>query len=276
METPTPCRCPGRIRGSRPRQPGAPRLPGRAGRDRRDAQMAIVHIYSEAPAYRWVDASGEGITALDDIARAALVYLELGRRRREGPALERARLLLETVMYLQTQDGEYHNFLRDRDRDDQQGRTDQLRGLGLVGGPRPASACPRIRRLPNARPGVRGAAPRCLRDSARERSSERWERSPRWRSSLHGVRQPSWPAQGRHRLSSLALLGLTEWYEASRTTATRRLAFRLGQAVAESRAGDGLTYPFGLRPSTTSSTAFWHAWGGHTVEALAAPAALRA
>jgi hypothetical protein len=39
--------------------------------------------------------------------------------------------------------------------------------------------------------------------------------------------------------------------------------------VAESRAGDVLQYPFGLRPSTTSSTAFWHAWGGHDVEALA-------
>jgi hypothetical protein len=76
--------------------------------------MAIVHIYSEAPAYRWVDASGEGITALDDIARAALVYLELGRDGRAGPAWDRARLLLETVMYLQTDDGDYHNFLRDR------------------------------------------------------------------------------------------------------------------------------------------------------------------
>lgn len=44
--------------------------------------MAIVHIYSEAPAYRWVDASGEGISAVDDIARAVLVYLELGGRDR--------------------------------------------------------------------------------------------------------------------------------------------------------------------------------------------------
>lgn len=47
-------------------------------------RMAIVHIYSEAPAYRWVDASGEGITALDDIARAVLVYLELGSDDRGG------------------------------------------------------------------------------------------------------------------------------------------------------------------------------------------------
>ena len=31
--------------------------------------MAITHIYSEYPGYKWVDASGEGIAAVDDAAR---------------------------------------------------------------------------------------------------------------------------------------------------------------------------------------------------------------
>ena len=35
--------------------------------------MAITHIYSEYPRYEWVDASGEGIAAVDDAARAAWV-----------------------------------------------------------------------------------------------------------------------------------------------------------------------------------------------------------
>ena len=37
--------------------------------------MAIVHIYSEYPEYEWVDAAGEGLSAVDDVARAAVVYL---------------------------------------------------------------------------------------------------------------------------------------------------------------------------------------------------------
>ena len=41
--------------------------------DGRDA--AIVHIYSEHPEYEWVDAAGEGIAAVDDVARAAGKYL---------------------------------------------------------------------------------------------------------------------------------------------------------------------------------------------------------
>ncbi|HEV8488815.1 MAG TPA: sugar-binding protein [Candidatus Limnocylindrales bacterium] len=230
--------------------------------------MAIVHIYSEAPAYRWVDASGEGISAVDDIARAVLVYLELGSRQDGGPALERARLLLETVMYLQTTDGQYHNFLRDR--------------TGTINTDGPTSyadwgwwAARGQRALAQGYASFRTADPAFaarLR-AAYEKGEAALERtlteSAATESSLHGVRQPAGLLKGGTDVSSLALVGLAEWYQVEPNDRTRRLAFRIGQAVAESRAGDGLTYPFGLRPSTTSSTAFWHAWGGHSVEALA-------
>src|ERR1035437_10142436 len=38
-------------------------------------QAAGVYIYSEYPDYHLVDASGEGFTCVDDVSRAALVYL---------------------------------------------------------------------------------------------------------------------------------------------------------------------------------------------------------
>jgi len=230
--------------------------------------MAIVHIYSEAPAYRWVDASGEGIAAVDDIARAVLVYLDLGSRDQGGPALERARLLLETVMYLQTPDGRYYNFLRDRagtiNTDGPtsyadwgwwaaRGQRALVKGYGVFRTLDPAFAT----RLRDAYEKGEAALERALTETG---GSE---------STLHGVRQPAGLIKGGTDVSSLALVGLAEWYQLEPNDTTRRIAFRLGQAVSESRAGDGLTYPFGLRPSTTSSTAFWHAWGGHSVEALA-------
>jgi Carbohydrate family 9 binding domain-like len=231
-------------------------------------KMAIVHIYSEAPAYRWVDASGEGITAIDDIARAVLVYVALAGPDDGGPALDRARLLLETVLYLQTPDGQYYNFLRDRagtiNTDGPtsyadwgwwaaRGQRALVHGYAAFRTVDPAFAA----RLRTAYEKGEAALERALIETA---ASE---------SSLHGVRQPAGLIKGGTDVSSLALVGLAEWYQAEPNDTTRRIAFRLGQAVSESRAGDGLTYPFGLRPSTTSSTAFWHAWGGHTVEALA-------
>lgn len=230
--------------------------------------MAIVHIYSEWPAYRWVDASGEGISAVDDIARAALVYLELDRDGRDGPALERARLLLETVMYLQADDGDYYNFLRDR--------------AGTINTDGPTSyedwgwwAARGQRALVHGYASFRDIDPAFaarLRE-AYERGEAALARAldelTPTASSLHGVRQPAGLLKGGTDVSGLALLGLAEWYEIEPNETSRRLAFRLGQAVAEARAGDALAYPFGLRPSTTSSTAFWHAWGAHDVEALA-------
>jgi len=230
--------------------------------------MAIVHIYSEAPAYRWVDASGEGISAVDDIARAVLVYLALGSRDGGGPALERARLLLETVLYLQTPDGQYYNFLRDRAGTINtngptsyadwgwwaaRGQRALANGYAIFRTFDPAFAA----RLRGAYEKGEAALERALAETAATESS------------LHGVRQPAGLIKGGTDVSSLALAGLAEWYQVEPNDTTRRIAFRLGQAVSESRAGDGLTYPFGLRPSTTSSTAFWHAWGGHSVEALA-------
>ena len=230
--------------------------------------MAIVHIYSEAPAYRWVDASGEGISAVDDIARAALVYLELARRTGDGAAQERARLLLETVMYLQLDDGRYYNFLRDRS--------------GTINTDGPTSyadwgwwAARGQLALAHGYASFRDVDPQFadrLRD-AYERGQAALQtaliEAGGQETSLHGVRQPAGLLKGGTDLSSVALLGLSAWQEVDPNPTTRQLAFGLGQAVAESRAGDSLTYPFGLRPSTSSSTAFWHAWGANTVEALA-------
>ena len=36
----------------------------------------IIHIYSEYPDYQWIDAAEEGIACVDDVARAAVVYLK--------------------------------------------------------------------------------------------------------------------------------------------------------------------------------------------------------
>ena len=192
-------------------------------------QMAIVHIYSEAPAYRWVDASGEGITARRR-HRAGGARLSRARHARPGgPALERARLLLETVMYLQTADGDYYNFLRDR--------------AGTINEDGPTSyedwgwwAARGQRALARGYAGFREVDPAFaarLRE-AYERGEGALERAldalPPTAGSLHGVRQPAGLLKGGTDVSSLALLGLAEWYEAraERQDPAARLPARAG------------------------------------------------
>src|SRR5215217_4083405 len=77
--------------------------------------MAITHIYSEYPNYEWVDASGEGIAAVDDAARAALVYLTDYESTSDPASLDKARRLLNFVLYMQAEDGQFYNFILDRD-----------------------------------------------------------------------------------------------------------------------------------------------------------------
>ncbi|BCX06136.1 MAG: hypothetical protein KatS3mg053_4074 [Candidatus Roseilinea sp.] len=76
--------------------------------------MILTHIYSEYPNYEWVDASGEGIACVDDVARAALVYLAHYRATHDQRALDKARRALNFVRYMQADDGEFYNFVTDR------------------------------------------------------------------------------------------------------------------------------------------------------------------
>ncbi len=229
--------------------------------------MALVHIYSEYPDYRWVDASGEGLAAVDDVARAALVYLEVYERYADEAALERARLLLNFVMRMQDDDGQYYNFVLDRagtiNTSGQtsfkdwgwwaaRGQWALARGVAVFGDlDEPYADRLRERYL-------RGES---ALDAALDNVGEYTE--------LHGQRIPAWLLKGGSDVTSLALLGLAEYYAVEPNATTRRLAFALGQAVAEYQLGDSDEYPFGLRPSTATSTAFWHAWGAHPVQALA-------
>ena len=73
--------------------------------------VTIVHIYANHPDYAWVDAEGEGMACVDDVARAAVVYLRYFQLSREASVLPRIRGLLDFVIFMQTEDGEFYNFI---------------------------------------------------------------------------------------------------------------------------------------------------------------------
>ncbi len=73
--------------------------------------VTIVHIYANHPDYAWVEAEGEGIACVDDVARAAVVYLRYYQLSREPSVLPRIRGLLDFVIFMQAEDGEFYNFI---------------------------------------------------------------------------------------------------------------------------------------------------------------------
>src|SRR5690606_29855375 len=92
--------------------------------------MAIVHIYSEYPEYEWVDAAGEGLSAVDDVARAAVVYLWQYERTGDPELLELARRCLNFVLYMQVEDGEFYNFVYDAEGTINQRGSTSFKSLG--------------------------------------------------------------------------------------------------------------------------------------------------
>ena len=73
--------------------------------------VGIIHIYSEAPDYGWMGARGEGITCVDDVARAAVLYLRQYRSNGDETYFKKSRSLIRFVMAMQASNGLFYNFL---------------------------------------------------------------------------------------------------------------------------------------------------------------------
>lgn len=229
--------------------------------------VALVHIYSEAPDYGWVDAPGEGIACVDDVARAALVYLLYYQRTADPQALGLARATLNFLVYMQAEDGEYYNFVLDRNGTiNRDGRTSYkswswwaARAQWAL-----ATAIPIFRTLDSEYAAQL--------EQAYLRGEEALQRAigpVGAYNDLHGTAVPAWLINNGSDLSALAVLGLASYYQMHPNSRTRQLLTNLANGVAAYRLGDVRNYPFGAFPSTTTSTALWHAWGSHQVHALA-------
>lgn len=74
-------------------------------------KVGIVHIYSEYPDYKWVDAKGEGIACVDDASRASIFYLRSFQKTKSKEDLHKAELLLKFVLKMQASNGYFYNFI---------------------------------------------------------------------------------------------------------------------------------------------------------------------
>lgn len=72
---------------------------------------AGVYIYSEAPDYHLVEASGEGFTCVDDVSRAALVYLRSNKFNSDTAIQSKAYKLIKFILGMQSTNGYFYNFL---------------------------------------------------------------------------------------------------------------------------------------------------------------------
>jgi hypothetical protein len=230
--------------------------------------MALVHIYAEPPNYAWVDAPGEGIACVDDVARAALVYLSYAEHYGNQSAWRQAQRCLEFVMYMQAEDGEYYNFVLDRRGTINRDGVTSYKDWGWWAG----------RGQWALAEGARAFRPRDAILSARLRAHyERGEKALEQKVAPHlghfithhGVKVPAWLIGDGTDVTALAMLGVASYQKAFPNERSRALLEHLGEAVASYRLGNARDYPFGAHPSLGGSLSRWHQWGSHQVHALA-------
>src|SRR6266498_2568490 len=232
--------------------------------------MAITHIYSEYPRYEWVDASGEGIAAVDDAARAALVYLDDYESTHDAASLDKARRLLNFVLYMQAEDGQFYNFIVDRAGTiNQNGNTSfKSSGWWATRAARALGAGYRVMlSVDSAYASKLDQAFRRIRDVWVGEVAATYGKY----DSVHGVQVPAWLIAGGSDVTSIAALALLEYDKATygQNAATRDLLAKLCEGLATYQAGDDRNYTCGWHPDSATSPFTWHAWGSTQAFALA-------
>ncbi|HUF26319.1 MAG TPA: sugar ABC transporter substrate-binding protein [Gemmatimonadaceae bacterium] len=218
-------------------------------------QVRVVSLYAEAPDYRLVaspERDGfEGIAALDDAARAAIVYLRSYELTGDPRARDDAMALLAFVASMEQGDGEFINFIDARGRPNRAAPTSRksmsywaARGIWAL-----AEA-------------VRVLGPDHVRDSTELRPV--LDRAiARMRREVDAGRLIG----GSATATAEALLGLLALQRAEPSAQVSALAARTAELLVPLAAGNATTAPWGARVDHRGAT--WHAWGARSTAALA-------
>lgn len=216
--------------------------------------MRAVALYAEAPDYRPAGSPArdgyEGIAAVDDAARAALVYLRMYEETGDARDRDDAHGLLQFVVAMEQGDGEFLNFI------DTQGRPNRVapssRKRMSYWAARSVWALAEGVRVfgrldPDRAKELRGALDRAVIRMARDVDAGR----------LIG---------GSATATAEALLGLLAFQRAEPSPARAALAARTAELLVPLAAGTAAAAPWGAR--TDCPDCAWHAWGARSTAAL--------
>jgi hypothetical protein len=216
--------------------------------------------------FRFADAPGEGLGCVDDVARAAIVYLWHHEATGSPASLARALEALRFVRAMSAGDGTYFNFIASNGHINSTGST-STPGLNWWTARAFWALAEGARVLARTEPVT--AAVLRLNCQATVRALARDQRPSygRFRGGL-----PAWLAAGAADVSSVFVLGLLALDRAGPSPLARELAARYAEGIVACERGSPDRYPYHAHlPS--DAPGLWHAYGAHMLHALAAAGA---
>ena len=224
-------------------------------------KVLIVHIYSEYPDYKFVAAEGEGIAAVDDVARAILVYLKYYEQFGGEENLLKAKKGLRFILHMQAEDGMFYNFIDENYEINRNGKT-SIKSFNWW-------AIRAIRAMAYGYKVFNAGQP-SFADSLQTSVIRTFPHIDSWLSSYGSYnlnspyRTPVWLINQASDQSSELVLGLIDYFLATGDEVAKEYIRKLTDGLVEFQIRDG-----SYAGAHLSWQNIWHAWGANHVQAIA-------
>jgi hypothetical protein len=230
-------------------------------------RVSIVHVYANYPSYEWVEAADsgeEGMACVDDVARAAVVYLRSYELQHDTSNLASARSLLRFVMAMQADDGTFYNFVRRDYSVNRDGKT-SFKSFGWWAGRGVWAMSLGYRVLKDVDSQFADDLKRCIHRSLPHVGQllAQYGRTRR----IVKFQLPEWLLyeSGADATTEL-MLGLIEFYRATDDEHVKAYIQKLADGLIVMQDGGMKTFPFGAHRSWET---IWHSWGNSQSHVLA-------
>jgi len=226
--------------------------------------VGSIAIYSNFPNYTWVADNDEGATCVDDVARAAMFYLNEPDLNTSTTKQDKLNKLVEFVLQMQAENGYFYNFLWGDHTINKTFQTSVAEAnwwswrafwcLNECYGyykNKDAAIAARIDKATNA----------LLANIQRDILSK-----AKTTETISGVEIPKWlPAGSGADQSAILLLGLLSYYQRNNETVVLQGIEKLGEGILLMQKGEINSYPFRAFLSWQNT---WHAYGSDAAYAM--------
>ena len=225
---------------------------------------AGVYIYAEAPDYHLTGASGEGYTCVDDVSRAALVYLRSNKFSTDTSIQSKAFKLISFLLEMQSSNGYFYNFLLTGNQINTNGATSinnpewwSWRALQTLTEGSPLVKVTNTQLSVKMDQAVNKLVAAIKTDMVN---------LPQTTKVVSGITVPQWlPAGSGTDQAALLILGLIPYCTNTNDAVMTAYVKKLADGIALMQQGDATNYPYGAFLSWENT---WHAYGNDQAYAL--------
>jgi hypothetical protein len=227
-------------------------------------KAAGVYIYSEAPDYHLVDATGEGFTCTDDVARAALVYLRSQKFSSDTAIQSKTFNLLRFILEMQSTNGYFYNFLFTNGSINKTGVTSADNANWW--------SWRALQALTEAEPAIKNRDAQlytkmviAIGSLVTKIKTDLVNRAPTTKL-VNGISVPEWlPAGSGTDQAAVLMIGLISYCSSNNDDVIKDYIKKLADGIVSMQKGDATHYPYACFLSWENT---WHAYGNLQAYAL--------